>query len=159
MNADSKTVRIVVGFSRGSASDQIARTIAPAFSNALGKPVDIVLRPGNNGAEAASEVARASPDASTLFIATLGTHALAPHLERALAYQPLEDFEPVSLVSTAPLVLACHESLGVSTPIELIALARSQPGDLTYGTSAIGGAPHLAAELFQSIAKVKLAHV
>jgi tripartite-type tricarboxylate transporter receptor subunit TctC len=71
----------------------------------------------------------------------------------------VKDFEAVSLVSSAPLVLACHASLGVATPGELISLARAKPGTLTYGTSAVGGAPHLAAELFQSLAGVTLEHV
>ena len=92
-------------------------------------------------------------------MATLGTHAFAPHLDRDLPYDPLRHFSPVSLVASAPLVLACHPSLGVASARELIELARTQPGSLTYGTSAIGGAPHLAAALFESAAGIEMQHV
>lgn len=152
-------IRLVLGFSPGSASDRIARAIAPALSRELGKPIDIELRPGNNGAHAACEVANSAADGHTLFMATLGTHALAPHLDTSLPYDPLQHFTPVSLVASAPLVLACHGALGVANTRELIELARKHPGTLTYGTSARGGAPHLAAELFQSDAGIEMQHV
>jgi tripartite-type tricarboxylate transporter receptor subunit TctC len=152
-------VRLVVGFSRGSASDDIANTIRPALERALGRAVTIDLRPGNNGADAACEVAASAPDGDTLFVATLGTHALAPHVDPDLPYDPLHHFAPVSLLTKSPLVLACHRSLGVDSVEGLIALARARPGELTYGTSAIGGAPHLAAELFCSLAGVRMKHV
>jgi tripartite-type tricarboxylate transporter receptor subunit TctC len=152
----SSRVRLVIGFSAGSASDQVARLIAPALSRELAKEISIELKPGNNGADAACDVAAAEADGSTLFIATLGTHALAPHLNAALPYDPLHHFAPVSLVTTSPLVLGCHASVGAESIAELIGLARRRPGELRYGTSAVGGAPHLAAELFQSLAGVSL---
>lgn len=155
----SNCIHLLLGFSGGSASDQIARLIAPALSRELGKPVEIKLRPGNNGADAASEVATANADGNTLFMATLGTHALAPHLDAGLPYDPLHHFAPVSLLATAPLMLACHPSLEISDARELIEFARAHPGTLTYGTSAIGGAPHLAAELFQAMANIEMRHV
>jgi tripartite-type tricarboxylate transporter receptor subunit TctC len=152
-------IRLVVGFSAGSASDEIARALVPQLSRELGHSVEIELRPGNNGAPAAHEVATAQADGRTLFMATLGTHALAPHLSDNLPYDPLLDFAPVSLIATAPLVLACHESVGVSDARELIECARKHSHELTYGTSAIGGAPHLAAELFQSMSGIEMQHV
>lgn len=153
------TIRLVIGFSRGSASDQIARAIAPALERALDRTIAIELRPGNNGADAACAVAGAKPDGTTVFIATLGTHALAPHLNANLPYDAVADFAPISLLTISPLVLACHASTGVSSARELIDLARSHPGELTYGTSAIGGAPHVAAELFCAMAGVAMKHV
>jgi tripartite-type tricarboxylate transporter receptor subunit TctC len=152
-------IRLIVGFSRGSASDEIARALVPQLSRELGQSVDIELRPGNNGAPAAQEVAKAAADGRTLFMATLGTHALAPHLSDNLPYDPMLDFAPVSLIATAPLVLACHPSLRVSNARELIEQARERPRSLTYASSAIGGAPHLAAELFQSISGIEMQHV
>jgi tripartite-type tricarboxylate transporter receptor subunit TctC len=152
-------IRLVLGFSAGSASDQIAQALAPELSRQLGRTIEIELRPGSNGAAGACEVATALPDGNTLYMATLGTHALAPHLEAPLPYDPLQHFSAVSLVAIAPLVLACHESLKVSNARELIELARKHPGEITYGTSAIAGAPHLAAELFQSIAGIEMRHV
>jgi tripartite-type tricarboxylate transporter receptor subunit TctC len=152
-------VRLIVGFSRGSASDDIANTIAAALARELGRAVNIELHPGNNGADAARKVAASPADGDTLFVATLGTHGLAPHLDENLPYDPLQDFAPVSLLTQSPLVLACHRSLGVDTVPELVALAHERPGELTYGTSALGGAPHLAAELFCSLAGVRMKHV
>lgn len=154
-----KAIRLVLGFSPGSASDEIARALAPALSRTLGASIDIELRPGANGSTAAAQVADAPADGNTLFVATLGTHALAPHLNPALPYDPVHHFSPVSLVAKAPLVLACHPSLDIENAQALIALARAQPSALGYGTSAVGGAPHLAAELFQDMAGIALCHV
>ena len=152
-------VRLIVGFSAGSASDLIARGLKSELSRELGARVEIELRPGGNGAPAACEVATSEADGKTLFMATMGTHALAPHLGETLPYDPVQHFAPVSLVALAPLVLACHESLEVSNAHELIELARTRPGEITYGTSAVGGAPHVAAELFQSLAGIEMRHV
>ena len=154
-----KVIRLVLGFSPGSASDEVARALAPTLSRVLGASIEIELCPGANGSTAAAQVAAAPADGNTLFVATLGTHALAPHLNTALPYDPLHHFSPVSLVAKATLVLACHPSLGVETAQALIELARAQPSTLGFGTSAVGGAPHLAAELFQDMAGIALRHV
>src|SRR5215207_4394995 len=104
------SLRLVVGFSTGSVSAQVARTLASGLSDALLRNVTVELMPGDNGAAAAARVASAAADGDTLFVATLGTHALAPHLKRDLPYRPVQDFAPVSLVSRSPLVLAVHPS-------------------------------------------------
>jgi len=155
---ERQRIRLVLGFSAGSASDQIARAIVPGLSRELGAAIEVELRPGNNGAQAAAAVAAAERDGRTLFMATLGTHALAPHLG-ALPYDPVRHFAPVSLVATAPLVLACHPALALSSAAALIELARARPRTLTYGTSAIAGAPHLAAGLFEQMAGIEMRHV
>ena len=155
---ESQSIRLVLGFSPGSASDEIARAIVPELSRLLGTTIVIELLPGSNGAHAAKSVAAARPDGRTLFMATLGTHALAPHLG-ALPYDPVHDFAPVSLVATAPLVLACQPRLGVSSAGGLIELVRERPRTLAYGTSALGGAPHLAAGLFEQMAGIEMLHV
>ncbi|MFH1705037.1 MAG: tripartite tricarboxylate transporter substrate-binding protein [Patescibacteria group bacterium] len=152
-------VRLVLGFSPGSASEQIARAIAPAWSKCLGRSIEIELRPGDNGVRAACFVAKSAADGQTVFMATLGTHVLAYHLASKAQYDPLQDFAPVSLIAHAPLLLACHPSLPAGSTAELIDLAGRNPGELTYATSAIGGAPHLAAELFQAMAGIQLSHV
>lgn len=153
-----RPVRLVLGFSPGSASDQVARLIAGPLAERIGKPVRIERRPGRNGAVAASEVAAGAADGHTLFVATLGTHALAPHLDPRLSYDPLVDFAPVSLLSRAPMLLACHPAVAAGSARELIELARARPRELAYATSATGGAPHLAAELFQEMAGVEMRH-
>jgi tripartite-type tricarboxylate transporter receptor subunit TctC len=157
--AKEQPLRLVVGFSPGSASDRIAKAIAGPLAERLGRPVHIELRPGSNGADAAQEVAASVADGQTLFVATLGTHALAPHLAARLSYDPLADFAPVSLLARAPLLLACHPSVPAGSTRELIDLARARPRELSYATSAIGGAPHLAAELFQAMAEIEMRHV
>lgn len=151
-------LRIIIGFSPGSASDDIANLIAVPLGAALGRTVVIERIAGDNGALAAKAVAHAAPDGNTLLVATLGTHALAPHVRRDLPYHPQRDFEPVSLLTQAPMLLACHPVLPFHDVQGFIAQARARPGELAYGTSAIGGAPHLAAELFQSVTGVKLRH-
>ena len=155
----AEPTRLVIGFSPGSLSDRIARALTASLSDELSESVEVSGRPGENGTLAAREVARARPDGRTLFVATLGTHALACHVDRALPYEPLRDFAPVALVAQAPLLLACHPGVPARSTAELVALARKRPRALTYASSAIGGAPHLAAELFQACTGVELRHV
>ena len=154
-----RPVRLVLGFSPGSASDLIARALLTELERALGQTVVVDLRQGEGGALGAEIVARSLRDGHTLFMATLGTHALAPYFSQSLPYHPQRDFTPVSVVAHMPLVLACHPSVEADSVGRLIELARARPGILTYASSAIGGAPHLAAELFQRMAKVQLRHV
>lgn len=161
MNPDARArpIRLVIGFSPGSASDQIAALIAAPFAARLGRTVTLVRSPGNNGVDAARAVAAADADGNTLFVATLGTHALAPCLRTPSPYDACRDFAPVALLVRAPLLLACHPAVPVRSPGELVVLARGAVGTLTYATSAVGGAPHLAAELFQHLAGITLRHV
>ena len=158
MSGAARPLRLLLGFSPGSASDQVARIVAQPLAELLGRAVHVELRPGRNGADAAREAAASAPDGSTLFVATLGTHALAPHLGQPLPYDPIGDFAPVSLLSRAPMLLACHSAVPATSVRELIALARSRPLELAYATSAIGGAPHLAAEVFQAMAGIEMRH-
>ena len=153
-------LRLVVGFSAGSASDDIANLIAAPLGEQLNRRVAIERIAGDSGTLGAHAVARSAPDGNTLFVATLGTHALAPHARKNLPYDAQRDFAPVSLLTQSPMLLACHPSLPAQNVNEFIAHARAHPGALalTYGTSAIGGAPHLAAELFQSVTGVALRH-
>lgn len=154
-------LRIVIGFSPGSASDDIARLIAAPLGKQLGQAVAIERIAGDNGALAARAVAQSAADGNTLLVATLGTHALAPHVHNVrndLPYHPINDFAPVSLLTQSPMLLACHPALPVNNINEFITHARARPAALAYGTSATGGAPHLAAELFQSVTGVTLRH-
>ena len=154
---ETRGVRLVLGFSPGSLSDHIARILRDALADEFSVPVTIELKPGHNGIPAARDVAASAPDGATLFMATLGTHAIAPYLSVNLPYDPLRDFTSVALVSRSPMLLACHPSVAADSVGELIERARSV--ELTYATSAVGGAPHLAAELFQRLAGVTMRHV
>lgn len=152
-------LRIIIGFSPGSMSDDIIHLIAKPLGEALGRQIHVERIAGDNGARGAAAAAHAAPDGNTLYVATLGTHGLAPHLRKDLPYDALNDFAPVSLLTQSPMLLACTPALPVADVQGLIAHARAHPGALTYGTSALGGAPHLAAERFQMITGVRLRHV
>ena len=158
MTASPSVLRLVLGFSRGSASHNVAQAIAPGLSAYLGRPVELVLQPGESGTIAARMVAAAPPDGNTLLVATLGTHALVPAIDPACGYHPLDDFTPISLLLMAPLILAVPSSAGIHSIAALIERARSADPPLVYGSSAVGGAPHLAAELFAHRVGVKLHH-
>jgi tripartite-type tricarboxylate transporter receptor subunit TctC len=159
MTSIPRALKLVIGFSPGSLSDQIARVLADALQAERGITASIERRPGLNGVTAARAVAAAVPDGKTLFMATLGTHAIAPLLAAPAPYDPLRDFAPVALLTQSPMLLACHPCLGVRSVAGLIARARSNCKELTYATSAIGGAPHLAAELFLSLTGTAMRHV
>ncbi len=151
-------LRLVIGFSPNSASYNVAHAIVPGVAKALGRPVELVLEPGESGAIAARMVAAAPPDGETLLVATLGTHALVPALNVGCGYNPLDDFTPISLLLSAPLILAVPVASEMASVAALIEAARDAKSPLAYGTSAIGGAPHLAAALFAHRAGVPLRH-
>ena len=152
----ARAVRLVLGFSPGSLSDHVARIVRDALARELDASVTVELKPGASGIAAAREVAVAAPDGSVLFMATVGTHALAPLIGTA-QYDALRDFTCIALLTRSPLLLGCHPSVAATNVRELIALAQTR--ELTYGTSAIGGAPHLAAALFGQLAGVTMRHV
>ena len=149
MNQAADAISLLVGFSQGSASNIVAQIIAPALGNALGRAIHIVHLPGENGALAAEQLARAAADGNTLGI-TVQAQLIGSLLGDRRRYNPLQDFSPVALFARNPMVLAVSNSLNVHSVTDLIALARSQAEPLVYGASAIGGLPHLAAALFAS---------
>jgi tripartite-type tricarboxylate transporter receptor subunit TctC len=152
-----RALELVIGFSPGSMSDDIAKILVDALRDECGIALRVTRQTGDNGIAAARAVAACAPDGMTLFMATLGTHAIAPLLNVPAPYDPLRDFAPVSLLTQSPMLLACHPSLGARSVAELI--ARAQRDALTYATSATGGAPHLAAVLFESITGTAMRHV
>ncbi len=152
-----RAIELVIGFSPGSMSDDIAKMLVDALRAECGIALTVTRQLGSNGIAAALHVAARAADGTTVFMATLGTHAIAPLLNTPAPYDPLCDFAPVSLLTQSPLLLACHPSLGVHSVAELIARAQREP-PLTYATSAIGGAPHLAASLFESITGTAMRH-
>ena len=153
----TKPVRIVVGFAAGGSTDIIARLTAQRLTEALGQQFVVENRTGATGAIADERVARSTPDGYTLLV-NAGSATVIPAL-RKLPYDLLQDLAPVSLVATVPFVLVVHPSVPVQNVKELIALARRQPGKLSYATSGTGGTHHLAGELFNSMAKVSIIHV
>jgi tripartite-type tricarboxylate transporter receptor subunit TctC len=153
-----KPIRIVVGYSPGGGTDATARAVGLKLSDNLGQPVIVENRPGASGSLALERVARAPADGYTLLMLT-SNETVLPALRTNLPFDLQRDFTPVSLVTIGPMVLVVHPSLPARTVKELLALARSQPGKMTFGSSGIGGTPHLAGELFSLMGKVKLLHI
>ena len=151
----SKPIRILVGFAPGGGTDVTARLVAQKLSAELGQSVVVENRSGASGMIAADYVARQPADGYTLLMVASTT--LINSVLRGKSLEP--DFDPVSLVTTAPLVLVVHPSVPARDVKQLIALARSRPGKLVFGSDGVGGTTHLAVELFSQMAKVKLVHV
>lgn len=154
----SKPVKLVVPFAAGGTPDIVGRILAQGMSQGLGQPIVIDNRPGAAGTVGMEAAAKAPSDGYTLILGTTGTLASAPGLYPNLAYDPLNGFAPVSLVSSAPYVVAVHPSAGASLK-EFIELARSKPGQLNFASFGSGGPPHIAGEMFKGAAGVDLTHV
>ncbi|WP_020202244.1 MULTISPECIES: tripartite tricarboxylate transporter substrate binding protein [Cupriavidus] len=154
-----KPVRLVVPFPPGGATDLLAREISHALSVRLGQPVVIENRPGAGGNIAAVSVARAPADGYTLFFGTFGSLAVNKSLYDKPGYDPLKDFAPVASVAYLPNVLVVHPSVPARNVAELIALAKREPGKLSYGSFGNGSSSHLAGELFTHMAGVRIDHV
>jgi len=157
-NYPSKPIRLVIGFTPGGVADAIARLLAQNLTTPLGQAVIVENRGGASGAIAYDMVAKSPPDGYTLLIVG-ATAAVLPALRKNLPYDLERDLGTVSLVATAPFVLVVHPSVPAKNVKELIALARSRPGKMSYGTVGAGSPPHMMAELFKMMAKVDITHV
>ena len=153
-----KPIRLVVGFTPGGVSSAIARLLSQKMAEPLGQPVLVENRGGASGAIAYEMVAKSPADGYTLLIIG-ATAAVLPALRANLPYDLERDLAPVSMVAIAPFVLVIHPSVPARNVKELIALARSQPGKLSYGSVGAGSPPHLMAELFKLMAEVNVVHV
>ena len=155
----TKAIRMIVPFPPGGPNDILGRVIAQRLSEQLGQQVVIDNRGGAGGLIGAEIAARAAPDGYTLLFGGTATLAINPGLHKKLPYDPLRDFAAVSLVGTAPSMLVVHPSLPVKTVKDLIALAKAKPGQLNFASAGVGTPPHLAGELFKSMAGVDMTHV
>ena len=154
----SKPIRLIVPFPPGGSSDPISRLIGRGLNEAFGQPVIIEHKPGAGTMIAAEFVSKAVPDGYTLLLAS-GSITVNPSLYRKVNYDPIKDFTGVSLASSFPLILHVHPSLQVRNVAELVALAKAQPGKLSFGSGGVGAANHLAGEMFNSLAGVDILHV
>lgn len=154
-----RTVRIVVPFAAGGATDILARTIAQSLQAEFGQPVVAENRTGAGGTIGAEAVAKAPADGYTLLLGTVATQAITPHLYPRLAYDAARDFAPVSPVASVPMVLVVHPSVAAQDVAGLIALARAEPGQITFASSGQGSITHLASELFRARGGIELTHV
>ena len=153
-----KPIRMVVGFPPGSAPDTVARLLAQKFAAAWAKPVLIDNVTGAAGNIATERVAKAAPDGYTLGLLAGGQLVINPSLYK-LAFDPVKDFAPVSQVTVSPNVLVVHNAVPTKSVKELVALAKAQPGGLTFASSGSGSANHMAAELFKSVAGLDILHI
>ena len=157
-NYPTRPIRVIVGYPAGGANDIVARAMGQRLAEVIGQSVVVDNRGGGGGTIGADLVAKSPPDGYTLLMAA-GAHALAPSLYAKLPYDIVSDFAPVSLVAKGAYLLAVHPSLPVRSVKELIAFAKARPAKLNFGSSGVGAPPHLAGELFGSMAHVKMTHV
>jgi tripartite-type tricarboxylate transporter receptor subunit TctC len=153
-----KPVRIVSIFPPGGGNDTICRIVAPRLGEQLKQQVIVENRAGANGIVGSEVVARSAPDGYTITLVPSG-HAVNATLYKKLPYDSIRDFTPITLVGTSPLILAVHPSLPVRNVKDLVALARRQPGQLTYASSGVGGSGHLGGALFDVLTGTKMTHI
>ena len=155
----AKPLRIVVPFAPGGSTDIVARLVADRLAAAVGQAVVVENRAGAAGNIGAEAVAKSAPDGYTLLMATTGVMSINNALYAGIGYDAAKDFAPVIFVASITNVLAVPPELPVASVAELIALAKSQPGKLTFASSGAGSSTHLSAELFKSMAGVEVLHV
>ena len=155
----SKPVAYIVPFTPGGSTDVIGRTLTQKLQEAFGQPFVVDNKPGAAGAVGASYVAKAKPDGYTLFGGTISTHAINASLYKNLAYDPVRDFEPVSLIAMLPNVLIVDPKLGVNSVAELVALLKKDPTKRSFASSGAGTSTHLAGEMFGDLIGVPLTHI
>jgi tripartite-type tricarboxylate transporter receptor subunit TctC len=152
-----KQIDLIVPSVAGGTTDNIARLVAQRFGDSWSQTVVVNNRPGGGGIIATHAVAKAPPDGYTLLVTTIG-FAITPALQK-LPYDSLKDFAPITELASLPLMLVVHPSVPATSLQELVALAKAKPGGLDYASSGIGTSPHLATEMFKSMAGVNLVHV
>lgn len=155
----NKPVRLIVPYPAGGTTDIIARVAAQQLSERLKQPFVVENKGGANGAIGSAEVARAPADGYTLLMGTASTHGINSAVYKSLPYDAVKDFAPVTIVASTPNIIAVHPSVPAKNLQELLALARAQPGKLNYGSTSLGGSPHMSAELLKMMAHVDMLHV
>ena len=155
----NKPIRMIVPFPPGGATDFVARIIGQKFTEQLGQQVPIDNRAGANGILGLQNLMASAPDGYSIATVSAGPLAVNPHIYKKLPYDSLRDFTYIGNMVNIPLLLVVHPSLGVKSVKELIALARRRGGEITYSSPGVGNSSHLAPELFNFMAKVKMLHV
>ena len=154
-----QAIRIIVTFTPGGAPDILARVLAENWQKNLGVPVLVENRPGVGGNIGADLVAKSEADGYTLLIGTVGIHAINSALYDKLSFDPVKDFTPISFLASTPNVLIVNKQLGISNLHDLIELAKSQPNQLTFGSSGVGTSLHMSGELFKEMTGVQIRHI
>jgi len=152
-------IRVIVPFAAGGAADAVARIVGKRIGETLGQTIVVEDRGGGGGVIGTEIVRNADPDGYTLLLGQSGPISINPGIYTKLSYDPEKDFIPISMTTAYPYVLVVNPSLGVKTVAELVALAKSKPGELNYGTAGVGVSNHLCTELFDNKAGIKMTHV
>ena len=155
----TKSIRLIVPFPPGGSTDLMGRVLGAKLGETFGQQVIVENRPGASGMIGNELVARAAPDGYMLTMGTIGAMSVNVSLFKAVPYDSTRDFAPITLTGNVENLLVVHPSVPVRNVKELIALAASKPGNLIFASSGIGNAPHLAGELFNQLAKVKMVHL
>ena len=154
-----RPVRMVVPFPAGSATDVVSRLMAQKLSTRLGQQFVVENRAGASGAIGVDMIAKAAPDGTTMGLITASTHALAPALGTKLPYDTVKDFKPIGMIVAAPYALVLYPGIPVKSVADLVALAKSKPGTLNYGSAGLASLAHLAGALFATQTGIELTHV
>ena len=155
----SKPAKMIVPYAAGGTTDVLARIMADKLTQGLGQTVVIEYKPGAGGTIGAEAAAKSPADGYTMVMGAPGSHSTATSLYAKLPYDPVKDFVPIVHVANVPNSIVVHPSLAVKSVPELIAYAKSRPGELTYGSAGTGATTHLTGELFALLANVKLTHI
>ena len=154
----NKPIRLIVGYAPGGGTDLASRYVATGLSELWGANVLVDNRPGGGGAMGTEMTVKAAPDGYTVLLCTIGTHGITPARIK-LPYDPIRDFDFISMVGSTPNVLMAHPSQSFRNVGELVAFAKANPGKLSYGSSGVGASPHLSIELLASMTGIKIVHV
>jgi len=155
----ARPLKMIVPFPPAGSTDLSARAVAAKLGERLGHPVVIENKPGAGGNIGGEQAAKSAPDGYTLFVGTVGTNAINASLYSKMPYDHLKDFAPVILLSKTPNVLVVNPSLPVNSVQDVIKLAKSKPGELTFASSGVGTSIHMSGELFKAMAGVQMTHV
>ena len=155
----NRPIKLIVADSAGGAPDQLGRLITERLSNNVNQPVVVDNRPGAGGALGAELAAKSAPDGYTLLLTTTAIYAILPNLRKNLPYDPVRDFVPITRIATASNVLVVNNELPVKDIAELVKLAKEKPGALNYASAGVGTPAHLAGEMLNLLADIKVVHV
>jgi tripartite-type tricarboxylate transporter receptor subunit TctC len=155
----NRPIKLIVADSAGGAPDQLARLLAERLSSAVGQSVVIDNRPGAGGVLGAELVAKSAPDGYTLLLTTTAIYAILPNLRKNLPYDPVKGFVPITRIATASNVLVVNNELPARDIAQLVRLAKEKPGALNYASAGIGTPAHLAGEMLNLLADIKVMHV
>ncbi|POR12428.1 tripartite tricarboxylate transporter substrate binding protein [Diaphorobacter sp. LR2014-1] len=158
-NFPTKPITIIVPFSAGGTTDILARIVGQGLTTELGQSVVVDNKPGAGGNIGGSLAAKAAADGYTLFMGTVGTHAINQSLYKKMPFDPVKDFAPLSRVATVPNLLVAHPNQPFKTVKEMIAYAKANPGKITFGSPGSGASPHVSGELFKSMTGTDLLHI